>query len=257
MYAGRNPARTRHAVSRHAGGGRLTGRAPPSSGRRPPAAPRRPGPARQHVPGDGRRRRPGQCRTAAAGRRPSRPGPRAPARGSGRPGRRGRRRAPRSVAPTTTPKEPVDGPNRLARSRTAAMSGSGSPTTQPGVFQPRTVSTTTWATDRLAHERVLEGAGVGVGRAREHEQPAAAPPRGVDGRLQRARAEVGAHGHGVDRAAGARGAGSRRRRPSSSRCRRAWRPAAPAHRPPGPARRRPPGRPDPGSRAARRRPAAA
>ena len=54
--------------------------------------------------------------------------------------------------------------------------------------------------------------------------------------------EVGAHGQGVDLQRVVAAAGSRRRRPSSSRCRRAWRRAAPARRRPGSGRRRPPAR---------------
>ena len=151
---------------------RLTRRAPPSSGRRRPAAPRRPGrpPAR---PGRRWGRRRGRCRTAAAGR-PTEPpwAPRPGARiGPPRPSRS--TSSSRRVAPTTTPKEPVVGPQRLATSRTAATSGSGSPTTQPGVFQPRTVSTTTWATDRSPTSACWKRAGVRVRRAGEDEQPAA------------------------------------------------------------------------------------
>ena len=126
---------------------RLIARAPPSSGRRRRGARRRRArpTARRGTPSG---RRPGRCRTAGGGRPASRPARRGPGARIGPPRPSRSTSISGSVAPTTTPKEPVDGPQRPARSRTDAMSGSGSPTTQPGVFQPRTVSTTTCATDR-------------------------------------------------------------------------------------------------------------
>ena len=95
----------------------------------------------------------------------------------------------RSVAPTTTPRSRSPAPNRLARSRTAGDVGQRI-ADHPARGVPAADGVDDDLGDRpLPHERVLQGAGVGVGGAGEHEQAAAVQARGVDGRLQRPRAE--------------------------------------------------------------------
>ena len=86
-----------------------------------------------------------------------------------------------------------------------------------------------------------------VGGQREHEQPGVVRARGVDQRVERAEAEVGAGGDRVGGQRARSGRGRRRRTPArSSRCRRASRRAAPARRPRGGSR---PPAPAPRSRA--------
>ena len=102
--------------------------------------------------------------------------------------------------PTTTPKEPVVGPNRPARSRTARDVGQ-----RVADHPARGVPAAHGVDDRPARPtappatRVLEGAGVGVGGARQHEQRR----RRTAARCRRpaaaSRARGRAHRHRVDR----------------------------------------------------------
>ena len=148
------------------------------------------------------------------------------------------------------------GPNRLARSGRRRCRAAGRPRPSPGCSsrgrcRRRPARPTAPPPERAGGCR-RRGSRCGPGRTARRRacvrcrRPAAASRgRGTGSPSSRRRPT------------GDRGAGSRRRRPSSTRCRPAWRRAGPGHRRRGPGGRRPRGRPARGIRAARRRRAAA
>ena len=201
-FAGRETVATRRRTTRRPVSAGYPAAPAPSSrsstGRRPPAArrrrARRASTSRETV---GTTTRAGAEQPAQV-RRPNRPARPAPARGPGRPARRGRR-----------PGRAAWRRPRRRRNRSSARTGSrgrgprrcratGRPRPSPGCSS-RAPCRRRPARPTARPRGVLERAGVGVGRAGQHEQAAAVQPRGVDGRLQRAGAQVGADRHGVDR----------------------------------------------------------
>ena len=106
------------------------------------------------------------------------------------------------VAPTTAPIEPSPSASALRRRDGVEDDGRHRPT--------------------VGGDGVLELRALGVGGQREHEDARVVGQRGVDERVERPHAEIGADGDGVDGQRARSGRGRRRRTPApSTRCRRA------------------------------------
>ena len=168
-----------------------------------------------------------------------------------------RRRVPRA-GPPATPRAAADRAARLPRPRSASgrppcaptpgtSTGPASALTSGGdrrasrrrrrrpnpapatrSWLPRAASTIDCATVRPSVDGALHARALGVRRRGEHEHPAAVRRGEVEQRPQRTEPQVGRRGDGVGGQRRVTRPCRRRRRPSSSRCRRAWRRRAPA-----------------------------